>query len=360
MRFCYAMIGLTYGLMAQAPQPEGDAIRAILLDRVTAKKDVGLIVGVVDANNQRQIVGVGRSRKDEPQAPASDTLFEIGSITKVFTSLVLADMIERGEVKPDDPVEKYLPDGVKVPSRNGKQITLLDISLQSSGLPRLPDNFHITDLANPYADYDAPRLYDFLAHYSLPRDPGEKYEYSNLAVGLLGHALARRAGMSYEEMVKRRVLIPLEMTNTSITLSASQRQRLAQGHNAVLNPVKNWDLGVLEGAGALRSTANDMLKFIAAAAGITENPLAPAFRRMLSVRKDTGIPDLQVAMAWHILSKNGPQIVWHNGGTGGYRSFTGYNVATKEAVVVLGNTAVENDSIGLHVLDGKYPIGPEH
>ena len=150
-------------------------------------------------------------------------------------------MIERGEVKPDDPVGKFLPPGVKVPSRNGRQITLLDLSMQISGLPRLPDNLAPADPMNPYADYGAAKLSEFLSHYTLTRDIGEKYEYSNLGAGLLGYALARKAGMSYEELVRRRILDPLGMTSTSITLSADQKKRLAAGYNAGLEPAKNWD-----------------------------------------------------------------------------------------------------------------------
>jgi CubicO group peptidase (beta-lactamase class C family) len=212
-------------------------------------------------------------------------------------------------------VAKFLPAPVKVPSRNGRQITLLDLSMQVSGLPRLPDNLKPGDPANPYADYDAAKLYEFLARYQLTRDPGEKYEYSNLAVGLLGHALALRAGMSYEDLLRHRIFEPLGMSSTSITLSEAQKKRLAPGHSASLKPVKNWDFAALAGCGAVRSTANDMLKFLAANLELTETPLKPAMRRMRSVSKETGVPDLKIGMAWHIFTKFGTEIWWHNGGT---------------------------------------------
>ena len=121
-----------------------------------------------------------------------NTVFEIGSISKVFTALVLADMVRKGELALEDPVAKYLPDTVKVPARNGRQITLLDLATQSSGLPRMPTNFTPKDPANPYADYTIRQLYDFLSGYQLPRDPGERYEYSNL--GLLYWATRWRSG----------------------------------------------------------------------------------------------------------------------------------------------------------------------
>ena len=148
-------------------------LRSIMANRVESGRAVGMVVGVIDGKG-RQVIGQGRVSLDGAKEPDGDTVFEIGSITKVFTSLVLADMIEKGEVKPDDPVAKFLPTTVKVPSRNGRQITLLDLSMQISGLPRLPDNLKPADPANPYADYDAARLYDFLSRFTLIRDPGQK------------------------------------------------------------------------------------------------------------------------------------------------------------------------------------------
>jgi CubicO group peptidase (beta-lactamase class C family) len=333
-----------------------DQIRAALANRVDeGKKAVGIVVGVIDPSGQK-IVAHGRVALDRDQLPGGDTVFEVGSITKVFTSLALADMIERGEVKPDDPVSKFLPPGVKVPSRNGREITLLNLSMQVSGLPRLPDNLAPADAANPYADYDAVKLYDFLSHHTLTRDIGEKYEYSNLGAGLLGFALARKAGMSYEELIRRRIIEPLGMTSTSITLSADQKKRLAAGHNAGLEPVKNWDFDALAGCGAIRSTVNDMLKFVAANLELTGTPLKAAMRRMRSVHRETGTPDLEILMAWHEFHKYGTDIVWHNGGTYGYRSFAGMDLAKKSGVVILCNTFFDSDDLGLHILESRWPL----
>ncbi|HLK18934.1 MAG TPA: serine hydrolase [Bryobacteraceae bacterium] len=333
---------------------DANEIRAMLENRIdVGKKAVGIVVGTIDEKG-RSVIGYGRLAKDRDQKPDGDTVFEIGSITKVFTSLILADMVERGEVKLDDPIAKYLPASVTVPSRNGKQITLLDISMQISGLPRMPNNFKPADFANPYADYSEAKLYEFISGYKLTRDIGEKYEYSNLAVGLLGHALALKAGMSYEKLVKTRILDPLGMSDTSITLSESQKKRLATGHNEALSPVKNWDLDALEGAGALRSTANDMLKFLAANLELTDSPLKPAMRRMRSVHRETGVPDLEIGMAWHVWHKFGSNIFWHNGGTAGYRSYAGFDPAKKTGVVVLCNSFFDIDQVGLHVLNKEF------
>jgi len=330
-------------------------IRSIMVNRVESGKAVGIVTGVIDEKG-RQVIASGKVSLDGAQPPDGDTVYEIGSVTKVFTSLILADMIEKGEVKPDDPVAKFLPATVKVPSRNGRQITLLDLSMQVSGLPRLPDNLKPADPANPYADYDAAKLYDFLSRYTLTRDPGEKYEYSNLAVGLLGHALALKAGMSYEELLRRRIFDTLGMRSTSITLSEAQKKRLAPGYDASLKPAKNWDLDALAGAGAVRSTVNDMLKFVAANLELTDTPLKFAMRRMRSATKAIGAEDMEIGMAWHVLTKFDTRIWWHNGGTAGYRSFVGFNPAKNEGVVVLCNTFMDNDDLGRHILESRYPV----
>jgi CubicO group peptidase (beta-lactamase class C family) len=321
-----------------------------------ARKAVGIVAGLVDGAGQT-FTAAGSTKPGERVMPDANTVYEIGSITKVFTSLVLADMVVRGEVALDDPVSKFLPKEVQVPSRGGREITLLDLSNQVSGLPRLHGNFRPADPGNPYADYGPAQLYAFLSGYKLPRDIGASYEYSNIGVGLLGEALALKAGTSYEELVRRRVLEPLGLSDTSITLSASMRDRLAEGTDQALKPVKNWDFDALAGAGAIRSTARDMLKFLTAAMGLRPTPLRKAFDLMLEHRRPTGAPDLDIAMGWHIWTRYGTEIVWHNGGTGGYRSFVGFTPGTKTGVVVLCNTSFGVDDLGLHALEGQWAAG---
>jgi len=218
------------------------------------------------------------------------------------------------------------------------------------------------DPANPYADYSAERLYQFLSGYELSRDIGAQYEYSNLGAGLLGDALARRAGMSYEAMIDRRIAKPLGLESTHITLTPDMKRRLAVGHNSQLQVVADWDFGVLAGAGALRSTANDLLTFLAANLGASRSPLARAMKTQLSVRRPTGTPELEIALGWHIYTRYGTEIVWHNGGTFGFASFMGFDPKAQTAVVVLSNafTLVSGnigvDDIGLHLLNAQFPL----
>lgn len=341
--------------VANAAPTDAD-IRTILSDRIdTAKKSVGMVVGVIGSQGSRTL-GYGKLSAGGPRTPDGDTVYEIGSVTKVFTSLLLADMVQKGEVRLDDPVSKYLPATVKVPEHGGKKITLLDLATQSSGLPRMPSNFRPANPSNPYADYTPAQLYEFLSGYELARDPGAQYEYSNLGVGLLGHALALRAGKDYETLVRERIFEPLKMGSTFITFTPAMKEHLAGGHDATLKPAANWDIATLSGAGAIRSTANDMLRFLSAWLGYTQSPLAAAMKTQLSTRRPTGMANVEIALGWHILSNYDREIIWHNGGTGGYHSFVGFDPKSRTGVVVLSNSANDIDDIGRHLIEPRYVL----
>ncbi len=338
--------------------PSDAAIRQILVDRIDLQRQsVGIVVGVIGPE-ERSVIAYGHLEKGDTRPLNGDTVFEIGSETKVFTSLLLADMVQRGEVALGDPVVKYLPPGTKMPERNGRSITLVDLATHTSGLPRLPANMFPRDPANPYADYSVEQLYQFLSGYQLIRDIGSQYEYSNLEGGLLGHVLALRAGRSYESLVESRICTPLGMNSTRITLTPEMKARLAAGHDASLDTVENWDLPTLAGAGALRSTANDMLTFIAANLGYRKSPLASAMATMLKKRRSTGQPGLEMALGWHIFTTGGKEIIWHNGGTGGYRSFMGFDPKARLGVVLMSNAETSEgvDDIGRHLLDPSVPL----
>ncbi|HYR28260.1 MAG TPA: serine hydrolase, partial [Thermoanaerobaculia bacterium] len=347
-------------LPSHAALPTNAEIKKILAERIDAQhQSVGIVVGVLEADGTRRVVGHGTFAAGDKRAVDGDTLFEIGSATKVFTALLLADAVARGEVALTDPVAKFLPAEVKVPERGGKKITLQDLAMHVSALPRLPSNFAPKNAANPYADYSVQQLYEFLSGHELRRDIGSQYEYSNLAVGLLGHVLARRAGMDYETLVKKRITQPLAMKSTTITLSDAMKERLAVGHDQELARAANWDIPTLAGAGALRSSANDLLDFLAAFLGMKKTPLAPAMAATLQPRKPAGSANMQVALGWHVLTTpGGGEIIWHNGGTGGYRSFMAFDPKARVAVVALSNTSTAGgvDDIGRHLLDASLPL----
>ena len=334
-----------------------DEIREILVKRVDQQKQaVGIVVGIIEPDGRR-VVAHGSLANGDPRTVDGDTIFEIGSVTKVFTSLALADMVERKEVALDDPAAKFaVPKMSGCLERSGKFITLLDLATHRSGLPRLPGNLKMKDPRNPYADYGVDDLYEFLAGYTLPRDPGAELEYSNLGGGLLGHLLAYRAGTDYESLIATRITRPLNMPDTGIALSSSMKERMATGRTpGCLRPSANWDLPTLAGAGALRSSANDILTFLEAFLGYKDSPLAPAMRkRMLEVRRPAG--QSEIGLGWLIYSTDGREIAWHNGGTGGFRSFVGFDPEERIGVVVLSNACSGVDDIGFHLLNPKAPL----
>jgi serine-type D-Ala-D-Ala carboxypeptidase/endopeptidase len=337
-------------------EPDDAYVRTILQERVEkSRRSVGIVVGLISSKGSR-IISFGQPARNSSAALNGDTIFEIGSVTKVFTSLLLMDMVTRGEVSLNDPVAKYLPGTVKVPTRSGREITLLDLATHTSGLPRLPGNMKPKDPHNPYVDYTVEQMYEFLSGYTLTREIGEKYEYSNFGAGLLGHVLSLRAGTDYETLVMTRISKPLGMESTRARLSPQMQARLATGHDQGGSPVMNWDLPTLAGAGALRSTANDMLRFLAANMGLSKSMLLPAMQKAHAMQKPTGTPNLSIGLGWHILSNFGTEIVWHNGGTGGYHSFTGFDKKKGLGVVVLSNSTNDIDDIGLHLLESKYQL----
>ncbi|MBW4498003.1 MAG: serine hydrolase [Scytonema hyalinum WJT4-NPBG1] len=343
-------------LFASESIPSNTEIQAILQQRIDKEKQsVGIVVGLINPKGSR-IVSYGNLNQTSSRQPDGDTVFEIGSISKVFTSLLLADMVERKELSLKDPISKFLPKSVKVPTTKDREITVQDLATHTSGLPKLPNNFESKDIENPYADYTVEQLYSFLSNYQLTREIGAEYEYSNVGAGLLGHILSLKAGIDYENLITTRICQPLKMDSTRIKLSPEMQARFATGHNQLGQPVKNWDIPTLAGAGALRSTANDLLKFLAANLDFSKSNLSPAIQRTHVVEHDTNSSDLKIGLGWHILKKYGKEIIWHNGGTGGYHSFIGFDKNKRLGVVVLSNSVNDIDDIGLHLLEPKFEL----
>jgi serine-type D-Ala-D-Ala carboxypeptidase/endopeptidase len=346
---CLAAAGFAARAMA-----EPDPLREALAERIDAgRQGTGAVVGRLMPDGRRLFTVYGRVSADGPP-PSADTVFEIGSITKVFTALILADMVERHEVAFDDPVSRLLP-GVKLPARGGREITLADLTTHTSGLPRLPANLDASSLENPYAAYHAADLYAFLSGHTLARDPGRAWEYSNLGAGLLGHALSTKAGTTYEDLVRRRVLEPLGMTDTAITLSPAQRTRMATAFDEDRRPVSWWDLDALAGAGALRSTASDMLTFAAAAMG-ADTPLRVAFARMTTIRRQTGRPATQQLAGWVAVSGAGTELLAHDGGTHGFRASLMVDAAGKRAAIAWINGPYDVNDLAGHAVDPRIPL----
>lgn len=337
-----------HGVCAE-PFPSDDEIRSILRARVdTFKQSVGMVVGLIDEEGTR-IIGYGRSHTEGGHAVNGGTIYEIGSISMVFTTLVLADMVRRGEVKLTDPVSRYVPEGVRLPTRGGREITLLDLATHRSGLPRMPDDV-VVDLDAATDDYSLDRMYAYLSSCSLIDDIGARYYYSNLGFGLLADVLARRAGQDFEQVLIDRVCGPLGLIDTRFGLTAAQRDRKAGVHDWRHGKTPEMEFGGMKGAGALRSTARDLLRFLAANAGLDDTVLwAPAQLSHLHRRSAGG--NVDVGLGWHSHTHGGRRLVVHNGATYGNISFAGFDREGRRGVVVLSNARGVIDDIGVHLLD---------
>ncbi|MGB6691636.1 MAG: serine hydrolase domain-containing protein [Terracidiphilus sp.] len=338
-----------------------DLAKALESGDLAPSTGVGVSIGVVEH---------GASRVFSYGAAKPDSVFEIGSITKTFTGLILAQMIEQGKVKLDEPVRELLPPGT-VAKPAGAEITLLDLVTQHSGLPRLPDNMDPADKKNPYADYSAARLYAFLSKHGVERPPDAGFLYSNLGFGLLGQALAVRAGVSYPELLRNEVTAPLGLTDTTVALTPAQRSRFLPGHDGSHRPAGAWDLNAVSGAGAIRSTAGDMLAYLEAqlhpesvkpVTGVaTGSSLQAALNLTHQLRADAS-PGMRIGFAW--LYKTDSGNYWHNGATGGYSAYGFFNPTGDYAAVVLVNMSIGEkgsfaDRLGEHIserLAGKPAI----
>jgi CubicO group peptidase (beta-lactamase class C family) len=328
-------------------------VQELAIKLVDQRHAPGIVIGVLNPDGSF-FFSHGTMDWKSDQSVDENTLFEIGSITKVFTALLLANALENELVQLDTPAQDLLPVGVSMPSYMDKQITLQDLATHRSGLPRMPINFSPSETFNPYIDYGKAELYEFLSSYKLMKIVGAHYEYSNLGYMLLGHLIEKAYGEQYEALVIESIADPLGMPDTRITLSDEQKTRFAQGHTDVY-PVPAWDF-LLPGLGALRSSASDMLRFASANLGLFPSDLEAAMQRLQEGRHETGTPGIQTSLGWHTYSRYDKEIIWHDGQTGGYHSFLGILADEKTGVVVLVNSNYDIDAIGLHLLDPLVPL----
>jgi CubicO group peptidase (beta-lactamase class C family) len=327
-------------------------VKKSIQERIRYETNISIVVGVINEHG-RYYFPFGHLWKNGPKADAH-TIYEIGSVSKVFTSILLAEQVVKGNMHVDDTAQSYLPDSVLMPSYDKEVITLGHLTDHTSSLPRMPSNFSPKDPLNPYADYTVDLMYQFLNGLTLDRAIGSQFEYSNLAVGLLGHILSLHSGMSYEELLHNTITDPLQMKETAITLDENMHKNLARGY-AGGEPMSNWDLPALAGAGAIRSSAHDMLSFLAANLNFTFTPLLPAME-MTHRQRHTKSRGSGVGMGWFIDQSFGTDVRWHNGATGGYRAFAGFSRDQKMGVVVLTNSDQDTDDIGYHLLFPDSPL----
>ncbi len=315
---------------------------------ISNENSVGLSIGILKEGNSFTY-NYGETEKGMKQVPTGNTIFEIGSITKTFTSILLADAVLSGKLKLDDPVNKYLPKNIPVLQFNDKPVTLMGLSNHSSGMPRMPEDFNITDAQNPYRTYDSTNLFQTLKKLKLTRGQGDKYEYSNLAVGLLSFILTRVYKKSFEQLIVEKICTPLQMNDTRQFIRKNDSSRFAKGYDENGGPNSQWDFKVLAGAGAIRSTVNDLLKYGAANLHSDDTKLDRALQ--LTHKPTFTNAQTIVGLGWHLTGKEPHILLLHSGETGGYVSYLAIHPKKKIVLVVLSNTAIAVDDIATQLMN---------
>ena len=314
-----------------------------------------MVVGVVTPAGSR-VVSYGNSGDNDTRLVSSDSVFEIGSVTKVFTSWLLADMARRGEVDLADPAGRYLPAGTTLkPASHGQTITLADLATHTAGLPFWPSNVPATGDSNrALAGYTVDQLFEFVSTFDIPPDVGTRWGYSNIDAGLLGILLGHRMGSTFDALLAVRITDPLKMTSTAVTVSSDMSSRLVTGHDAQLNIAPRWSVPAMAAGGSLHSSANDLLTFIAAL-GDMRSPIAAVLPTMLEMRRQG--PGFQQALGWMVISRTpDDEILFHDGQTLGFASSIAYDPRARTGVVVLSNAAAGVGDIARHVLRPTIPL----
>jgi len=330
-----------------------EQVKNHIRERVNEGYNVSIVVGVVDSHGT-DFFACGKKSLDSNENVDENTLFEIGSISKVFTAAILADMVIRGELSLDDPIELFMPKHVSIPEKDGKKITLKHLATHTSGFPMVPADFNPPDRSNPFFHYTINKVYNFLSGYTLESEIGEKFRYSDFGFGLLGHVLSLRANMDFEQLLKERVCDELGLKNTFINLSADLNKNLAKGHYDNIE-VPNWNFASLEACGALKSTAKDLITFLSANLGLRSSRLQEALNLCHEPRFDVS-KGRKIGLGWDITGNDGKVTLGKPGGTGGYRSYAGFSLEKKTGVVVLTNSARSVNDIASHLLDSSNPF----
>lgn len=341
--------------VAQGPGADKPDPFTVLVQSRLASEDTPTCVAVGTVSEIGR-VAFACNRGAGPLKIDRDSIFEVGSFSKVFTGVLVSDMIRRGEVALSDPVSKHAPRDAKLPTFNGREITLADLLTHRSSLPRLPPGFAPPDPANPYAAFDSKALYAALAITKLEREIGSRQEYSNFGFMLLSDLLGRAGGKRYDELLAERVLKPLGMANTSATSTSEIARRVIPGHGPGYTPVRAWDFDpALAGVGGVRSSLVDLMRFAEAASGRRTQGLqqvfATSFTPLISEPQGTS-----TLFAWGMRKRGVGRLVFHNGQTAGMRSMVVVNPDNGTASVVLTDSTANLDDLAFHLVDTTFPL----
>ncbi|MEN1728358.1 MAG: serine hydrolase domain-containing protein [Pseudomonadota bacterium] len=290
---------------------------------------------------------------DRNRALDADSRFEIGSISKALQGLLVASLVESGEIDLNKPLRDVLPSSVAVPGDENDPIRLVHLLTHSSGLPRLPVGFVPSDISNPYADLDATQLLDLLDGAEVSAAPGTAFAYSNFGPMLLSYALVVETGEPLHTLFRSRVFEPLGMDDTSLGGA------VIQGHDAAGQPVSHWDFAYnLGGVGAIRSTPADMARWLQAVIEPESTPMADALKRSQEELINAG--GQRVGYGWLHIPLSDRFILVHDGGTGGFSSFAAIDLQQAKASLVLMDTSMllQNSlaDLAVHLIEPSSPL----
>ncbi len=373
--YCLPKIGLVFSALAFTPllvtanpsPPTATVnVEQLIKERVNRAYNVGIVVAVISPDGTH-FYNYGKSSKQSNAWPVNEnSLFPLASITKVFTGLLFADMVEQGKLGLDDPAQKYLPQTIRLPTYKGREITLIQLATHTSGLSPRPVPPESAIGEDPYGHLTTQDLENFLNHYSLTRAPGTQYEYGDLGFGLLADIVSNQAGISYPSLISERITKPLAMDHTQIITSPNINQKLITGYNAADQQTPFFHFPILQGAGALYSTASDLTKFVSANLGLNKSHLYSAMKLSHIPRQTEGNPamnmdfpgveNLSIGIGWNIDGQH--QVIWKNGNMPGFSSFIGFNPVKKIGVVILTNTGnvIYTTNLGIHLLNPKLKL----
>jgi D-alanyl-D-alanine-carboxypeptidase/D-alanyl-D-alanine-endopeptidase len=345
-----------------APPPEiavegrhHDQVDAQVKPFLDAELVSGVVVGLYDAG-KTEVYGYGAGPNHA--APDGNTLYELGPITNVYTALLLADAVQRREIGLDTPLAELMPPGVTVPIRDKVVITLRHLALHTAGLPRLPPSLAARTLdPNPFGAYGEDAMYSDLIRTGLEYVPGTQISYSSFGSGLLGFALGKKLGGGYAKLVTDRVLKPLALTDTFVTVPPALAARRATGTTDDLATAPPWTFDALASAGAVVSTARDQLRLIEAELDAAAGGALP-LRHAMKLTQEPVLDRVgsNEGLGWMIDSAGRYA---HTGSTGGFHAYVGFDPKTKHGVVVLASTAttvVDRIPEAMYkILDGESP-----
>ena len=313
---------------------------------ISEGKSYGIVVGVFK-NGKSMIKGYGTTVKGSDLLPDSNSIFELASTSKLFTTATLQLLIDNGELRIDDKIQTLLADKVQLPA-SAQNTTLQHLATHLSGFPSLPTSFlaKMTDSTNPYKDLVTTDIYDYLKTCE-GKQPEGTFEYSNFGMGLLGHLLELKTGNKYEEMVKQHLLAPLEMKNTFVTIDSNNKPQIVQGYDENGNIAPVWTDPVLTGAGSFLSNGADMIKFIKANLSEGSSNISKSLLKTHEKQLDG-----ETGLGWILptgIDKfvGNKEQVWHNGMAGGYSSFIAIDKTNNYGVIILSNKAVDVTSLGM-------------